>query len=192
MTCKVLSFLSKKGFIGPIGDDLPSLIPIVVALVLFFSIFTMTLNTYNSKNASIAKQADMTAVSRMIKGDSLIVDMNQFQQRCANVRIKTYPYSVMVGIYQLDSVLDISTVVNDFVNSPISAGPSGISENFMTAPFKSDPSVPYFCSYKKVAAPDFSSLQKNYLLRFYPIAVQIQQSGGTYLIVPAMMAMVIW
>ena len=45
-----LSFKSfSRGFIGPIGDDLPSIIVILLGLSLFFSGLSFTLNTYNHK-----------------------------------------------------------------------------------------------------------------------------------------------
>ncbi|MBI1973997.1 hypothetical protein HYS54_04240 [Candidatus Micrarchaeota archaeon] len=39
----------KKGFIGPIGDDLPAMIAVMLALGLFFSAMLVTLNMYNQK-----------------------------------------------------------------------------------------------------------------------------------------------
>ena len=42
-------FKQKKGFIGPIGDDLPSIIAILLGLSLFFSGLSFTLNVYNHK-----------------------------------------------------------------------------------------------------------------------------------------------
>jgi len=43
-------FKSKsRGFIGPIGDDLPSIIAILLGLSLFFSALSFTLNVYNNK-----------------------------------------------------------------------------------------------------------------------------------------------
>ena len=45
--------LMGKGFIGPIGDDLPSLIAVMLALGLFFSGIVVALNTYNQKISSL-------------------------------------------------------------------------------------------------------------------------------------------
>jgi hypothetical protein len=38
-----------KGFIGPVGDDIPSIISILLALGLFFSGVTYALNAFNEK-----------------------------------------------------------------------------------------------------------------------------------------------
>ena len=45
----VILLKSRKGFIGPIGDDLPSIIPLVFALIVFFSGFYLTMNVFESK-----------------------------------------------------------------------------------------------------------------------------------------------
>lgn len=41
--------IKSRGFIGPIGDDLPSVIAILLGLSLFFSGLSFTLNAYNNK-----------------------------------------------------------------------------------------------------------------------------------------------
>jgi len=43
----------KKGFIGPIGDDLPSIIALMLAMGLFFSSVVYVINVYNQKIADM-------------------------------------------------------------------------------------------------------------------------------------------
>jgi hypothetical protein len=185
-----------KGFIGPIGDDLPSLIPIVISLVLFFSIFGMTLNTYSSKNFYLSKQIEMTSVAREIKGDSLIFGIDQFQTKCAQIKAKTFPYNFMVGLYDADTSLsDIGTdflAIQESDSSVILRAISSSSGNL----------DPYFCKYVHVGAGKFDPSKKNssYLVRYYPVAVQqpvlrALPGGDTvteYLIIPGILAMVVW
>jgi hypothetical protein len=185
--------LFQKGFIGPIGDDLPSLIPIVVSLLLFFMIFSATLSTYSSKNLEIRKQTDMLSAARIIKGDSIILSIDQFKDRCDTVKMKNYPSSFMFAIYKAD--YDISTVINDFANEtaidPATNTPEKISENFL----KED-DVSYFCGYQKRSGNRLSSATRNYALRFYPIAIQTKVTkmgtSDVYAIIPGIVAMVIW
>ena len=47
--CYVKCGSMKKGFIGPIGDDLPSVIAVMLALGLFFSSVRYALNAYDQK-----------------------------------------------------------------------------------------------------------------------------------------------
>lgn len=196
---------SAKGFIGPIGDDLPSLVPIVAALLLFFSIFALTLNTYETKNDEIRKQTDMTSVSRELKGDSLILDVTQFSQKCQDIQLKKFPYSFMAGIYGTD--VDITHVTEDFSLASANAGDPVALQSYVNsddARFLKqimDPSTKqaFFCSYTRVGGKSFSASKKAYLLRFYPVGVQLPKeftiAGNKethYLIVPAVMAMVFW
>ncbi|MCX6803110.1 MAG: hypothetical protein NTY48_00905, partial [Candidatus Diapherotrites archaeon] len=103
-----MKYVNKRGFIGPIGDDMPSLVPIVVALLLFFTIFTMTLTSYNNKNAYLRKQTDMTSIARELKGDTLILGVAQFDKRCNNLRLKKIPYNFVSAIYPTN--IDINVV----------------------------------------------------------------------------------
>ncbi len=197
----------ERGFIGPIGDDLPSLIPIVTGLVIFFSIFVLTLNTYNDKNLFIEKQIDMTSVARDLKGDSLILNWDQFDKRCSSMKIKRYPYSFIVAIYSSD--IDLKKVIEDFKQASqldVADIPnSGFS--FLSQPNEAGGQKSFYCSYLKIGGSNFAKdiggelkiLNKEYSVRFYPIAVQqpiqvqtLNANATQNLIVPAVMAMVVW
>jgi len=56
----------RKGFIGPIGDDLPSIISIVLALGLFFSGVTYALDTYNQKIADMELLKGSVEIARAV------------------------------------------------------------------------------------------------------------------------------
>lgn len=189
---------SKKGFIGPIGDDLPSLVPIVVALVIFFSIFTLTLNTYNSKNAFISKQLDMASVAREIKGDSLILGIDQFEKRCSSIQSKRFPYNFIIGIYGAD--VSLENISYEFAEIALNNYDAYATSNtLISQPNFEDSERIFFCAYNRIGSGEFSIEKKKYSLRFYPVAVQQPirvQVGGTEteysLTIPAVMAMVVW
>ena len=42
--------VNQKGFLGPIGDDLPSLIPIIFGLVIFFAVFNTGFQAFQNKS----------------------------------------------------------------------------------------------------------------------------------------------
>jgi len=196
-TTKHKSFVGKKGFIGAIGDDLPSLIPLVVSLLLFFSIFSMTLNSYGTKNAAINKQSEMITAAREIKGDSLILDFEQFKSRCDLVKLKKYPYSFMIGIYDFKgdpAKTSSANITQDFVGSKV-VGNQG-SDNLFFGADAAGENQKYFCGYKRLGFPEFGTKTKNYLMRFYPVAIQIAVDNSTggkdYYIEPGLMAMVVW
>ena len=194
---------SKKGFIGAIGDDLPSLIPIVFALLIFFSAFSATLAIYNSENTTVQTNMGMLSIARNLKGDSLILNLSQFQERCDNVRVPSYPYNFMVGIYSAEK--DLDTVVSDFADSKViqtsdGIDSSGVSDKFLTGKVGDDVES-YFCGYKKLGAKDFGDIKggggvrEEYTLRYYPVAIQTEVTINTieyYVIIPGVLAMVIW
>lgn len=189
----------ERGFLGPIGDDLPSLIPIVTGLVIFFSVFVLTLNTYNEKDDYLQKQIDMASVARDLKGDSLILNWEQFDARCSAMKIKRYPYSFIVAIYSAD--IDLKDVIQEFKDSSLLTRDVVINSNqfnFLKQKTEDDSIKNFYCSYIKVGGKEFSDVKKEYSVRFYPIAVQqpilVATSTVTYqnLVVPAVMSMVVW
>lgn len=70
----------KKGFIGPIGDDLPSVIAIVLALSIFFSALLFSLNVYNQKIENLDLLKGAIEISRTLTVDGLMpVDWSSTQ-----------------------------------------------------------------------------------------------------------------
>ncbi len=55
-----------KGFIGPIGDDLPSLIAVMLALTLFFSGLTFSVNTFTQRREKARVMKGALDISRAI------------------------------------------------------------------------------------------------------------------------------
>jgi len=92
--------MGSKGFLGPIGDDLPSLIPLILALVFFFGTFTFAFNVFNEKNADF--QADLTVmnIARALKGTSLISSTDDFEKGCKSLNVTGLRFrAVITNIY---------------------------------------------------------------------------------------------
>lgn len=96
-------FFPKKGFIGPIGDDLPSLIPIIFALVLFFSAFNYGLSNLNEKSVEFADDLDSLKAARILRSNSYIVDYENFNELCNTVSVKAVKFKA--GITELNQGL---------------------------------------------------------------------------------------
>jgi len=45
--------MARRGFIGPIGDDIPSIFPIIMGIILFIATLIYANNEFSSKNAAI-------------------------------------------------------------------------------------------------------------------------------------------
>lgn len=56
----------KKGFIGPLGDDLPTVLAIMLSLTLFFSGLYFSLDTYNVKMRNIGTLLGAVDVSNSV------------------------------------------------------------------------------------------------------------------------------
>jgi len=73
---------ASKGFLGPIGDDLPSLIPLLFALTMFFYVFTFTWNTFDQRGRLFEDALATMRVSGVIKGNNYLRGIDTFQERC--------------------------------------------------------------------------------------------------------------
>ncbi len=184
----------EKGFIGAIGDDLPSLIPIIFALLIFFTAFSAALGMYNSENAQVSTEMGMLSIARVLKGDSLLLNVNQFLGRCDDVKIGKYPYNYMVAVYKADE--DLDGVIDDFIETEIDGY---ISPSFLKGELNGNQES-YFCGYKRLGSKNFgdtvgSKAREEYIMRYYPIAIQTKvliDGKEYYVIIPGIMAMVIW
>lgn len=110
--------LNSKGYLGPIGDDLPSLIPLVFALVIFFSSFYSTVEAYNSKTVDFENDISVVQVSASLRGTGYVSSLKDFEKTCnaLNVRQPLFssgliPLDEEINIFDLDSqyILDEKT-----------------------------------------------------------------------------------
>ncbi|HLC36691.1 MAG TPA: hypothetical protein VJK05_03750 [archaeon] len=75
-----------KGFLGPIGDDLPSLIPIIFGLTIFFASFTFSLNKFNEVNSLIDEKLEILKVSRGLRLNGYVSSHENFQELCESIQ----------------------------------------------------------------------------------------------------------
>ncbi len=62
----------KKGFIGPIGDDVPSLIAIILAMGLFFTGFLHAMDVYNQKIVDMEALKGSVEIARAVLGEGIL------------------------------------------------------------------------------------------------------------------------
>ena len=101
--------MNKKGYIGAIGDDLPSLIPIFLGLMIFFSVFLSTYNIYKDNTKIYSLQNEAISISSTIKEEPLISDYDQFIDTCNKVNSTANWNAFLVN---LDMNTDKQTVLN--------------------------------------------------------------------------------
>lgn len=70
--------MNRRAFIGPIGDDLPSLIAVMLALTLFFSGLTFAMQTFNQKQEKVNLLKGSIDVSRALIKEPVISSTKDF------------------------------------------------------------------------------------------------------------------
>jgi|GEM_PF-3595741 len=88
--------LFSKGFIGSIGDDLPSLIPLFFALMIFFGAMAFAFTTINEKNVTINTYIDSLTVSRSALSDGSFASLDEFvSSQKSLVTMSNYIYGLI-------------------------------------------------------------------------------------------------
>lgn len=188
--------MNRRGFIGAIGDDLPSIIPLVIALLLFFSIFSSTLTTFNNRNQVFDQRTETITVARELKGNSMILNVSHFADNCDKVKIRPRAYSFAAAIYPANHpVTEIAAYEDDSgrligINEQAYIYGSESPSEFIGT--KDSSSDKYFCQYIRVWDRPFTGNERNFIVRYYPVAVQTRDDEGRTIIKPATLALVVW
>jgi len=190
------AFNSPKGFIGPIGDDLPSLIPIVFALAVFFSAFNVALENFDSKNIGFSDDLDALKIARVLRSNGYIVNYENFQQLCNLVEVRSVNYAA--GIAELNSnpedSLDPSKPYDYSIEGILdSAGGSDVLAKLF---YKDDSGKVFSCTNLKEPDTGLSSdviVGKKAIIRVYPVIVEKQRAGDLGLISsPMQLVVIVW
>jgi len=163
-----------KGFLGPIGDDLPSLIPLLFALMIFFYVFTFTWNTFDEGTRAFNDAMAVLRVGNTLKGNNYLSGFEAFEQRCSEAKaIKRVKF--MAGLLEL------------------STGPGqpfeGVGLETMESKFYSNGET-FLC-----ANTDERPVVANSSLdtRYFPVALEFKnEDTGSFYIRPMLLAVVTW
>lgn len=179
-------FNSRKGFLGPIGDDLPSLIPLVFALTIFFYVFTFTWNSFDARNQSFDREIALLRVASTLKSNSYISNHSQFVERCEEakgfrlVKFKAGLLELPVKMDEHFEGIDIEKILSDD------------KDTFFKDPF--NPDAVYECG--NVASGEKIMLESvDVRIRFFPVALErdYKDSGNRHFFVkPMLLVVVAW
>jgi hypothetical protein len=67
--------LKQKGYIGSIGDDLPSLVPLLFGLMMFFAVFSFTLDLFNEKKLLFDREFEVMRIADGLRYNGYIVEL---------------------------------------------------------------------------------------------------------------------
>lgn len=192
----------RRGYIGPIGDDLPSLIPLIFALAVFFATFSNTLNTFEKKNALFDLDLEVFKIARIMRGNGFYTGVESFHDACDLVRAK--------NVYFFAMIVPIPPNTNDPYNFSLFKSQGGIVEaksipemisnkEILSDPRASDSqNAAYICpsisAIDAYAVPFSGSAysEGKLLTRSFPIAVSTVNEEGYPLIDLGQLVVVIW
>ncbi len=89
--------MARRGFVGPLGDDLPSIFPIVAGVLLFIGTILYANNLVDQKNHELeARQAGL-GLSYIVTQTGLIDDPDTFASSTCEQNLKKYALSNRVS-----------------------------------------------------------------------------------------------
>jgi len=182
--------LKSNGFIGPIGDDLPSLIPIVFALTIFFASFNAALLAFDQKNSSFADDLDALKVARIMRSNGYIVNKQNFDQLCSLVEVRALHF--VAGIAELNTTPEDSLDPSKNYNFTFFNGSElkPLSDLFYTVPEGT-----FYCTnLKDISEFDAGILQnRNAIVRVYPVILEKERPNDLGIIAsPMQLVVVAW
>ena len=176
------ALMREKGFIGPIGDDLPSLIPLLFALMIFFYVFTFTWGIFDQRGNAFEDAIAALRVGNTMKGNNYMRGIESFQERCSEAQsIRNIKF--MAGLLQLST-------------GP-STGPSqsfeGIDIETLEEKFFGTESQKYICTNTNLEEDKPGLETSNLYLRSFPVALEFaNQETGAFYIRPMLLVVVTW
>jgi len=177
-----------KGFIGPIGDDLPSLIPIIFALIIYFSTFTTTFSVFERGNMRFDRTIKILKVSNDLRGDKYLNDAEEFLELCENVTVRGINFKAgLVNLEQQGDQPYQEINLMKFVNEDY-----GIYSTLSC----SDPSDPSTCSTVKMVCPDsVNEMGPDHeaIVKIFPVAFQdIHSVQSKFAVRPMLLVVIVW
>ncbi|MBI5553426.1 MAG: hypothetical protein HY917_01665 [Candidatus Diapherotrites archaeon] len=165
--------MNAKGFIGSIGDDLPSLVPILFALLIFFSVFSFSLDAFNSRKLFFDRQLEITRIADGLRSNGFLLEYGQFRDLCLKLVVSRMNYFAGLSTRLLDP-----------------AGGSGTVDLFSEDFFIQDESDAEL-SCANVSRSDFEALRNrgrgNLFVQVYPVVVSVNG-----VVVPYHLVVVAW
>ncbi len=181
----------ERGYLGPIGDDIPSLIPIVVGLITFFGAFAYTLNEYNHRTQTFAADRDTLIIANALKGDSYLSNYTEFATACQGIRVRGLDY--FAGVIDSNKMEQIAQLATDESVNKLAL----IADNLypIADPLYPEGNQPLLCHHGLVEGTDLPSSDdlelildnRQFIILSFPVAVE-----SPLAVVPATLVVITW
>ncbi|MFH1224840.1 MAG: hypothetical protein V1676_03475 [Candidatus Diapherotrites archaeon] len=145
-----------RGFIGPIGDDLPSLIPLLFALVVFFSTFAFAFGVFEARDRDFQHDLKALQLAHALKANGYIGSAAEFSVRCASLGISGMKYRAFVtDVYAHTAAAAEPEILDIYRLAPFSLGGDALECTNSGEPFSKE-----------------NALQATVVVKVYPVAVE--------------------
>jgi hypothetical protein len=162
--------MNQKGFIGSIGDDLPSLIPIFLGLVVFFSVFLGVFNDYNAKNRVYTLNQEAVEISMQLKSDPVIVGYDHFMEKCNEINTPKNWNAFLVDLPQDTKYFKSITLEDIYYN---------YQDNVIIEDTEFDIENYFICNEDPENLNQLKDTSKNIINFLYPVVLQNQDGYST-------------
>jgi len=85
--------MTRRGFVGPLGDDLPSIFPIIAAVLLFVGTLVYANGLVTAKNRTLETRQAALGLSYVVTERGLIDDQAEFEKTTCEDNLKKYALS---------------------------------------------------------------------------------------------------
>lgn len=186
--------LNRKGFLGPIGDDLPSLIPLIFALIIFFASFSSTFQLFDSQNREFADSIKILKMASALKGDSYFSSAQDFINSCKELKAKGVNFRAVL----LEDLT--APQVTRFLSDPSSTGID--PEKIVSNPryyidneiiITGESNTPLIYPFEEDTIPGTARLQ----VRLFPVAFEDHNPDNhsphvSFVVRPATLMVIVW
>lgn len=181
--------LAQKGFLGPIGDDLPSLIPLVFALALFFGVFSQTFEAFDSKNTLFSDSLSIVRLSEILVSNSYINGIEKFMEKCETAK-SISSLNWKAGLIPLQAKKLEQKTQSDFFSGIDVFSLEG--KFFNMRAFEPGLDQQFYCS--NTTEP-LTYTSENITVRFYPVALEVNllnYPSQKFFVKPMLLVIVAW
>jgi len=179
----------EKGFIGPIGDDLPSLIPIIFSLVIFFSTFTLSFNAFDEGNTRFDHSIKILKISSEMRGDKYLNSVEEFFDLCDGVSVRGVNFQAAIVELNEQGEPFEEFELFEFVNND-----AGVFEAIDTSNC-GDPNDYSTCAKEKLvcASSDDEMFDNSEAIqKIFPVAFQDVSNDAKFSVRPMLLVVVVW
>lgn len=160
--------MNEKGLVGPLGEDFPSLIPIVFAFLIFFGVFGSAYMIFENNNQVFDKKLKALQISRTMKENSYLL-ADSFETQC--IKAQNIPANFIVGLveYKLDQNGEIIEG-DQIAYNPYEDGSYDLFANKVDA---SGLDSKYICTSNGEIDPNFRPPRYNAIMYEFPVILQL-------------------